>query len=185
MFERCFQPRPKGRLIKDRIDRALDLLATHSPVRHNYLKRDIQRIWITGIPSSAAYVHDHHMCVLDFDYVVATDTRAEEVALSLVHEGTHARLRRHGFGYDESVRGRIERICIRSEIAVARRFRDSVDLIAIKEARLLWKDEEWSDTTIRRDHREYVLALGWSGGAAYKVTTFLRRHLWGRSNEEL
>jgi hypothetical protein len=172
-------------LIQERIARALGIVESHSPVRYQHLERDVHRIWITGIPSRAAYVHDHQMCVLDFDYVVANDTRPEQLALSLVHEGTHARLRRRGFGYHAPIRARIERVCIRSELMVARRLSGSDDLVAEKEERLRWDDEEWSDATIHREHVDHVRGLGFSGQSAYAITRFLLRPPWRRSNEEL
>jgi hypothetical protein len=122
------------------------------------------------------------MCVIDFDYAVDSDTSSEELALTIVHEGTHARLRRHGFGYDETIRARIERICIRNELAVARRFSDSGDLVEMKERSLAWDDKEWSDETIDREDAEYVRALGWAARIAHDFVTFMRDSPW-RSNE--
>ena len=175
--------RTEWQVIKTRIGEALRLIELHSPVRFRHLQRDIRRIWVTGIPSRGVFVHDYALCLIDFDYAAATDTRTEELALTLVHEGMHARLRRCGFGYEEAIRARIERICIRSELSVARRFSDCSDIIESKEARLGWKDEEWSDETIRRDHFEHLNDLGWSGRLAYGISNFLTRKPWRRSNE--
>ena len=54
----------------------------------------------------------------------------------MVHEGTHARLERAGFPFRGNNRHRIERICINSELLVARRFLDSEELQAWVETHL-------------------------------------------------
>ena len=122
------------------------------------------------------------MCVIDFDYAADTDTSSEELALTLVHEGAHARLRRRGFGYDETIRARIERICIHNELAVARRLPDSGHLVEMKKARLAWEDKEWSDETLHREEVEYIRGLGWSARFAHDFVAFIRESPW-RSNE--
>lgn len=45
----------------------------------------------------------------------------EEIALTIVHEACHARLARWGIGYPEPLRFRVEQMCVRREIAFARR----------------------------------------------------------------
>jgi hypothetical protein len=180
---RAFLPlQSEWSILQSRIEEALRLIELHSPLRFRYLQRDIQRIWITLIPSRGAYLHGFGMCVIDFDYAIDTDTTSEELALTLVHEGTHARLSRRGFSYHESVRPRIERICIRNELAVARRLTDSGDLIEMKEGRLAWEDKEWSDETLDRDDVEYLRRLGWWPRLAHDFVTFMRDSPW-RSNE--
>lgn len=160
--------------MQQRIGEALQLFQKHSPARFAHFQRDIRRLWVMGLPTArGSYVHDHAMCVLDYDYVIGANTGVEELALTLVHEGTHARLRRRGFGYDEAIRGRIERICIRSELSVAQRLPNGAPLIEPREERLQWPDSEWSDDTRRRDNYEALKDLGWSGNAAYRITKWL------------
>jgi hypothetical protein len=179
---RAFLPlRSEWSILQSRIEEALRLIELHSPLRFRYLQRDIQRIWITLIPSRGAFVHGFGMCVIDFDYAIDSDTTSEELALTLVHEGTHARLRRCGFGYDETIRARIERICIRNELAVARRLPDSGDLVEMKEGRLAWEDKEWSDETLDREDIEYFRGLGWAARLTHDFATFMRDSPW-RSN---
>jgi len=161
-------------LIQGRIREALRLIQSYSPVRFEHFKRDIQRLWVIGLPTArGSYVHDHAMCVLDFDYVTGAHTQVEELALTLVHEGTHARLRRRGFGYEEAIRGRIERICTRSELTLARRLPNGAALLVPREDRLKWDDSEWNNETRRRDELEALKELGWSGNLAYWITKFL------------
>src|SRR5689334_17819250 len=96
-------------LIRERLEAAFEILEQYSPSRLRMLQRDIRRIWITGIPARGTFVKERAMCVLKFDFITRESTRVEDVALTLVHEGTHARLARAGFGYEEEIRSRIER----------------------------------------------------------------------------
>jgi hypothetical protein len=73
---------------------------------------------------------------------------APEVALAIVHESTHARLDRLKIPYTEDIRERVERVCIKSEIAFAKRLPDAQKFIEIAESRLqipksYWKNEQF------------------------------------------
>jgi hypothetical protein len=56
-------------------------------------------------------------CVLDERYVLSETTTLEQIALTIIHEATHARLERCGIDYDEKLRQRIEAVCLRREFA--------------------------------------------------------------------
>jgi hypothetical protein len=55
-------------------------------------------------------------CVLDERYILQEATTVEEIAATIVHEATHARLERRGIQYVENQRQRIEAVCIRREL---------------------------------------------------------------------
>jgi hypothetical protein len=67
------------------------------------------------------YREELKLCELDERYVGAKETTAELVASVIVHEATHARLRRCGIGYDEPIQSRVEAVCSRRELAFANR----------------------------------------------------------------
>ncbi|NEU11563.1 hypothetical protein G3T14_05405 [Methylobacterium sp. BTF04] len=103
----------------DRAREAISFIETYDPVTYTHLQRNIDRIWITLEPHGIGkYIHRRRLIVLDARYVREADT--EVIASLVVHEATHARLIQ--FGYDESIRARIERCCIRREVAFARRY---------------------------------------------------------------
>jgi hypothetical protein len=52
-------------------------------------------------------------------FVLLETTTLEEIASTIVHEATHARLERWGISYDEKQRSRVEAICLRRELNVA------------------------------------------------------------------
>jgi hypothetical protein len=57
--------------------------------------------------------------VLDRRFVLAETSTPELIAATIVHEATHARLHHRGIAYKEEWRQRIERACVRRELAFA------------------------------------------------------------------
>lgn len=72
----------------------------------------------------AEFNHWNWACSIQRGRFSDPETRNEDIALILVHEATHARLSKFGFGYDEALRARIEAICHRRELAFAKRLGD-------------------------------------------------------------
>jgi len=161
-------------LICRRLEAAFALLERYAPFRLEMFRRDIQRIWVTGISSRGAFVRDHAMCLLNFDFMTDESTRDAEIALTMVHEGTHARLARAGFGYDEQSRPRIERLCLASELVVARRLPLAEDLVDETLKCLAWDDAAWSSEAIRERTMAALKDLGWPGKLGYWIGHALR-----------
>jgi hypothetical protein len=64
----------------------------------------------------------------EFEWAMLTgEIETEEIALTIVHEAAHARLWRLGVPYTEDLRPRVEAICIRREVAFARKLPDGKD----------------------------------------------------------
>jgi hypothetical protein len=109
------------------------------------LRRDVRCILVlrTGglwfSPSAKAIV-------LDAPFL--RDAQVNEVALTLVHEATHARLCAAGIDYPKNLRERIERICVDAEIDFATRLPDAERLVQDLQAKLShawWTDEQLED----------------------------------------
>src|SRR5579872_7101674 len=102
-----------------RVEAALRLIERFAPLHYRRIKTSLSRIWVQLVPHGAGcYLHSLNACLLD-ERVVASET-VEWIASAIVHEATHARLEKWGIRYDEAVRLRIERICIRRELDFAR-----------------------------------------------------------------
>jgi hypothetical protein len=122
-----------------RIESALLLLQQHSPLQYARVLRDLDRIWIYLLPYAAAEYHASiNACVIDKRYIASLDTSVEELATTILHEATHARLDRCGIKYEEARRTRIEAICCRRELAFATRLPDSALLQEEITRRLNW-----------------------------------------------
>ncbi len=106
--------------IDSRLSEALSLVRKFAPSKYLALQRDFPRILVA--PSHGlGECHDAiGICLLQFDYILADATAPEEVALTLVHEGMHARLHRAGFQWtDAASRARHERLCSKPKRCLA------------------------------------------------------------------
>jgi hypothetical protein len=143
---------------------ALDVLARHDPRRFERLRADVDGILVFGLPGArGAWILGARLVVLKLEYVTAPETSAEEVASTLVHEGTHAWLDRLGFGYDEPRRARIEAICYRAQLAFARRLPDPGGLVELAQRQLSRDPADWSDAAFERNYEEGLRELGVPG----------------------
>lgn len=109
----------------DRVEAALNIIRDCDPIRHRRLVRDVKQIWVWQVPGTVArFRRAEWSCDLDEQFVETATP--ELIASSIVHEATHARLDRMGFGYDEAIRERVERLCLRRELAFAKKFPDGI-----------------------------------------------------------
>jgi hypothetical protein len=139
---------------------ALRLFADNLPLRFRYLQRDLPRIHVGLTPAAASCVSAAGVCLIGHHYLTDPKTSPADVAMTLVHEGTHARLSRLGIGYGPAIRARVERICTRSEILLARRLDGAAPLMERAERRLRWPDEVWSDAAHKARYEAYLRDLG-------------------------
>jgi hypothetical protein len=135
--------------ILHRVEQALFQIKTHDLRRYNRLRRDLARIWVRlqggdrGCYNSAV-----RACELDPRFVLRPSVTPSEVAVTIVHEATHARLEHCGISYSENRRHRIERVCFRQEIAFAQRLPDGTAAAQRAEQWLSAPLEFWSDSAM-------------------------------------
>jgi hypothetical protein len=104
-----------------RVEAALQLINRCAPLHYRRVKNNLSRIWVTLVPHGAGcYLHSLNACLLDERVVASETTTLEWIASAIVHEATHARLEKRGIRYEEAIRLRIERICIRRELDFVR-----------------------------------------------------------------
>lgn len=112
-----------------RIESALLLVKQHSPLDYARIIRGLDRIWIYLVLDGLGQWNSSlNACLLDERYVADPATSIEQIASTIVHEATHARIERCGIEYDEKRRVRIEAICFRREAAFAARLPDGTQL---------------------------------------------------------
>jgi hypothetical protein len=133
-----------------RLEEALRLIKTCDRPRYNRLTRDLDRVWVRLTPwGSAHFDQSLWACILDERFVLAETTDAEMIAGAIVHEATHARLDRCGFGYEEDQRERIEAVCNRRMLAFARKLPDGHGVRAWAEANLAVEPSYYDDAASR------------------------------------
>ena len=93
-------------------------------------------------------------------YVLDAQTTPASLACLLIHEAQHARLRRLGFGYDETIRNRIEKLCYRAQRNFARLLPNGGALVAEAEALMEADSEFFSNESHRRRDIKALRELG-------------------------
>lgn len=106
---------------------ALSLIESRLPLVHSRMMGDIRRIILvhSGGPEYWPFVNG---IALTQGIVERSDV--DLLAMTLVHEATHAHLMARGIPYSEENRERIERICVKAEVRLARLLPNSSDLEA-------------------------------------------------------
>jgi len=167
----------------DRLDEALDLIARYDPTTLDRMRTLFRGILVFGGERyRRAYWNDTaRLCVVTETYVRSSTQRPEDLALTFVHEMTHARLHRAGVEYREGRRAAIEVICAMAELAFARRVTLDPSLAEGRERRIEeWStggETMWSSATMRDAQFEYLKELGtpgWIVSAVDWVSRFIR-----------
>ena len=129
---------------------ALRCIQDVDSVRYQRIKRQIKRILVVGsrLVAYGIWYPPLHMIALADDWVEDNATSCERIALTIVHEATHARL--SCFGYDEPLRGRLERICNYQALVFASRLPEGHALVAIARAAMDRDPEDYSTGRRRR-----------------------------------
>lgn len=110
--------------IYDRVGASLRMIRELAPLRWRRIQRDVRRIAVFQPPTGGYGEFSPVMRAILLQPAYVLDRPEASVALLIVHEATHARLRNRGLRYLPDVRARHERICIRQEIELARKFPD-------------------------------------------------------------
>jgi hypothetical protein len=117
----------------ERVVAALDLIRISDPLSCKRLHRDVVRIVVHALPGNRAQYSARRQAVeIDPRYVLSDVVTAGDIASSIVHEATHARLENLGIGYEEQHRQRIEGVCMRRELAFLKRVPDGGGERALK-----------------------------------------------------
>lgn len=164
----------------EQIETALRLIAEYAPKTLKQIQTDVDSIFISPYPGNAAcFLLENNMVLIDDEFVIDDTTSSEAIACVLVHEAQHARLFRLGFGYDEPIRGRIERICHRAERNFAR---------LLPNGEWLVEDAEKSmETALKRSHSNAALDARKEKGNVQRMRDmdiserFIEFYLWTRN----
>lgn len=122
---------------------ALLLIKRTDRARWSRLRRDLKRILLTKV-GGPLYVHPVRGALLRAGYVRTAPV--DYLALTIVHEAMHARLWSRGIGYPAADRERIERICVRAELAFAERQEHAEHLKKVTVAKL--RERWWEDSSL-------------------------------------
>lgn len=116
------------------VESALNLIWEVDPRRFRRMRQDVRYIVVTRTAGSAGeHWADIRSVLLDAHN--ANRQVREAIAMTIVHEATHARVRRWGVEISEDL-SREEAVCVRAEIAFAKKIPGTDHLIRGAEAKL-------------------------------------------------
>lgn len=127
---------------------ALDLIKKTAPYRFSRLLRDVRRVALT---SRGVSYYEPRLRTIFLDVGVILRDPAE-LALTLIHEGVHARLYWAGIRNYSKDPGRHEQLCLKDEVSFASRLPNSEILLRRLESASAnpWWNESGRQAQIRR-----------------------------------
>ena len=99
-----------------RLTAALDLIAMYAPRRLRRMEQDLLGIVVRRFPCRGAFFHRERECLVELTFTVNPQHSLAEVAASIVHEATHARIAAMCGSLPDQQRPREERLCRKAEL---------------------------------------------------------------------
>jgi hypothetical protein len=99
-----------------RLAQALDLIAAFAPHRLRHMRHDLAGIVVRRFPCRGAFFPAERECLVELTFTVNPAQTLPEIAASIVHEATHARIAQRCGPLPERLRPREERVCRRAEL---------------------------------------------------------------------
>ncbi|MBZ9671668.1 hypothetical protein LB543_14830 [Mesorhizobium sp. ESP7-2] len=163
----------------NKVAAALKLISDFDPIRYKRMHHDLNRIWVLTIAGWVGrYQQATSTCELDERFVLNQGTTPERIASTIVHEATHARLGRCGIGYQEELRTRVEQVCIRREMAFARKLPSGADIDQRAEMKLNSLSGLSDAAMAERYFEGQRKALLYLGGPAWLNDRVVSFHRW-------
>ena len=102
--------------VLDRLGQALDLIATHAPRRLRRMQQDLDGIVVRRFACRGAFFYQERKCLVELTFTVNPRHSLAEIAASIVHEATHARIAARCGHLPQQYRAREERLCRKAEL---------------------------------------------------------------------
>jgi hypothetical protein len=99
-----------------RLTQALDLIAVYAPRRLRRMRHDFAGIVVRRFPCRGAFFRQERECLVELTFTVNPRHSVAEIAASIVHEATHARIAAMCGPLPEELRAREERLCRNAEL---------------------------------------------------------------------
>ena len=99
-----------------RLAAALDLIAAYAPRRYRRLRGDLAGFLVQRFACRGAFFPHSGECLVELTFTVNPDHELPEIAASIVHEATHARVARMCRSRAPGQHAREERLCRKAEL---------------------------------------------------------------------
>ena len=102
--------------VLERLTAALDLVAQYAPARYRRLRQDLSGFVVQRFACRGAFFPDSRECLVELTFTVNPRHALPEIAASIVHEATHARVAAMCRTRPGERHAREERLCRRAEL---------------------------------------------------------------------
>jgi hypothetical protein len=140
-----------------RVAQALDLIATYAPRHLRHMQEDLAGIVVRRFPCRGAFFHQERECLVELTFTVNSRHTLAEIAASIVHEATHARIAARCGTLPNEQRAREERLCRKAELEFGLAIPDGAVVVERARGALQMADQDvapvvdWAEAT-RRVH---------------------------------
>jgi hypothetical protein len=141
--------------VLDRLGAALDLIAHYAPRRARRLQQDISGFVVERFACRGAFFPASRECLVELTFTVNPRHGLPEIAASIVHEATHARVARMCRARSPDQQAREERLCRRAELELGLALPDGATVVARARQSLALADRavapvvDWSEAARR------------------------------------
>lgn len=125
-----------------RLTAALDLIATYAPGRYRRLRKDFTGFVVQRFACRGAFFPESRECLVELTFTVNPRHALPEIAASIVHEATHARVARMCRTRPPELHDREERLCRRAELELGLALPDGAVVVQRAQASLALADQE-------------------------------------------
>ena len=128
--------------VVERLAAALDLIATYAPRRHRRLRQDFAGFVVKRFACRGAFFPGPRECLVELTFTVNPRHTLAEIAASIVHEATHARVARRFGPLPPEQRAREERLCRLAELELGLALPAGAVVVQRAQASLALSDQE-------------------------------------------
>ena len=132
--------------VVERLGLALDLIATYAPRCYRRLGTDLAGFVVERFACRGAFFPESRECLVELTFTVNPQVTLPEIAASIVHEATHARVAHWCRSPLPQHRGREERLCRRAELDFGLAMPDGAIVVARARAALELTEQEVAPT---------------------------------------
>jgi hypothetical protein len=143
-----------------RLDQALGLLQRYVPHRYHRMQRDVHQLVVQRFPCRGAFFPAERAILTELTFLVNPSFTPAQIAASIVHEATHARVAASLRGTVMNRRPREERLCRMAELEVGTVVPEGAAVVERARASLALTDEgvapeiDWEEAWRRTGRRE-------------------------------
>ena len=128
--------------VAERLALALDLIATYAPRCYRRLGTDLAGFVVERFACRGAFFPESRECLVELTFTVNPLVSLPEIASSIVHEATHARVAHRCGSLPPQDRAREERLCRRAELDFGLALPDGAIVVQRAQAALELTEQE-------------------------------------------